>query len=118
MYHIITEVERRGMPTDIRAAAGGGERLRTVRYPGAALPGCAIHSGHGRCVGLKQTWWYDGRRDVVESTRRGPRLLKALHDESTATGCWRSPRTTSARAGVERAIATNASVGRPTDSGI
>ena len=27
MYHIITEVEARGMPHGIRAAAGGGERL-------------------------------------------------------------------------------------------
>jgi len=31
--------------------------------------------------GLKRTWWYDGRRDVVESTRAALDYLQALHDQ-------------------------------------
>ena len=31
--------------------------------------------------GLKQEWWYDGRRDVIESTRAALDYLQALHDQ-------------------------------------
>ncbi len=32
----------------------------------------------GRHLGLKQNWWYDGRRDIIESTRAAARYLKDL----------------------------------------
>ena len=32
----------------------------------------------GRHLGLKQNWWYDGRRDIIESTRAAARYLKEL----------------------------------------
>ncbi len=37
--------------------------------------------GTGSRFGLKQNWWYDGRRDVVESTRAALDYLQSLHDE-------------------------------------
>ena len=37
--------------------------------------------GTGSRFGLKQDWWYDGRRDVVESTRAALDYLQSLHDE-------------------------------------
>ena len=37
--------------------------------------------GTGSRFGLKQDWWYDGRRDVVESTRAALDYLQYLHDE-------------------------------------
>ncbi len=42
----------------------------------------AVHSRH-RCplYGLKQDWWYDGRRDVVASTRAALDYLQSLHDQ-------------------------------------
>jgi membrane-bound lytic murein transglycosylase D len=35
----------------------------------------------GSRFGLKQDWWYDGRRDIVESTRAALDYLQALHDQ-------------------------------------
>src|SRR6202012_2290501 len=35
----------------------------------------------GSRFGLKRDWWYDGRRDVVESTRAALDYLQALHDQ-------------------------------------
>ena len=35
----------------------------------------------GRRYGLKQDWWYDGRRDVVESTRAALDYLTKLLQE-------------------------------------
>ncbi len=37
--------------------------------------------GTGTRFGMKQNWWYDGRRDVVESTRGALDYLQFLHDE-------------------------------------
>jgi len=37
--------------------------------------------GTGQRFGLKQNWWYDGRRDVVESTRAALDYLQAMHDD-------------------------------------
>ena len=38
-------------------------------------------SDTGRRFGLKQDWWYDGRRDPIEATRAALDYLQALHDE-------------------------------------
>ena len=37
--------------------------------------------GTGERFGLKQDWWYDGRRDVIESTRAALDYLQYMHDE-------------------------------------
>ncbi|MFQ5487023.1 MAG: LysM peptidoglycan-binding domain-containing protein, partial [Gammaproteobacteria bacterium] len=44
------------------------------------IPGTARH------YGLKQNWWYDGRRDIVESTRAALDYLQYLH--KTFDGDW------------------------------
>ena len=35
----------------------------------------------GRLYGLESTWWYDGRRDVIASTRAALDYLEKLHDQ-------------------------------------
>jgi membrane-bound lytic murein transglycosylase D len=35
----------------------------------------------GRFLGLKQNWWYDGRRDIIESTRAAINYLEQLSQE-------------------------------------
>jgi len=35
----------------------------------------------GRRFGLKQNWWFDGRRDVIESDPAALDYLQALHDQ-------------------------------------
>jgi len=35
----------------------------------------------GRFLGLKQNWWYDGRRDIIESTRAATKYLKSLAEQ-------------------------------------
>ena len=67
-----------------RAAAGGRERVRAVR----AIPGRTRHRASGSSCpapasasACKQDWWYDGRRDVLDSTRAALDYLQFLHDE-------------------------------------
>jgi len=35
----------------------------------------------GHFLGLKQNWWYDGRRDIIESTRAAITYLESLADQ-------------------------------------
>jgi membrane-bound lytic murein transglycosylase D len=35
----------------------------------------------GRFLGLKQNWWYDGRRDIIESTHAAITYLESLADQ-------------------------------------
>jgi len=87
LFHITNEVERRGMPTEIAL-------LPVVES--AFVPGAQSHVGAsglwqfmpatGRQYGLEQTWWYDGRRDVLESTRAALDYLQNLY---TMFGDWR-----------------------------
>lgn len=86
LFHIMNEVERRGMPTEIAF-------LPVVES--AFVPGAQSHVGAsglwqfmpatGRQYGLEQTWWYDGRRDVMESTRAALDYLQNLY---TMFGDW------------------------------
>jgi membrane-bound lytic murein transglycosylase D len=116
MYHIITEVERRGMPTEFALLPVVESAYEPFAYSVSRASGLwQFIPGTGVRYGLKQTWWYDGRRDVVESTRAALDYLQALHDEFNGDWLLAIAAYNVGEAGVERAIAYNASVGRPTD---
>ena len=116
MYHIITEVERRGMPTEFALLPVVESAYEPFAYSVSRAAGLwQFIPGTGVRYGLKQTWWYDGRRDVVESTRAALDYLQALHDEFNGDWLLAIAAYNVGEAGVERAIAYNASVGRPTD---
>ena len=80
LFHIMNEVERRGMPTELAL-------LPLVES--AFVPTAKSHVGAaglwqfmpatGRQYGLEQTWWYDGRRDVTEATRAALDYLENLY---------------------------------------
>ena len=69
----------------------------------------------GREMGLKQDWWYEGRRDIVDSTDAAIRYLKILN--TMFDGDWQL--TLAAYNGgpgtVSRAMEANRARGKPTD---
>lgn len=73
------------------------------------IPGTAAH------FGLKQNWWYDGRRDVVASTNAALDYLQQLH--KTFDGDWLLALAAynGGQGNVARAIKRNAAQGKPTD---
>ncbi|MGO9992386.1 MAG: LysM peptidoglycan-binding domain-containing protein [Steroidobacteraceae bacterium] len=116
MYHIITEVERRGMPTEFALLPVVESAYEPFAYSVSRAAGLwQFIPGTGVRFGLKQTWWYDGRRDVIESTRAALDYLQELHDEFNGDWLLAIAAYNVGEAGVERAIAFNRSVGRPTD---
>jgi membrane-bound lytic murein transglycosylase D len=116
MYHIITEVEARGMPTEFALLPVVESAYEPFAYSVSRAAGLwQFIPGTGVRFGLKQTWWYDGRRDVIESTRAALDYLQALHDEFNGDWLLAIAAYNVGEASVERAIAYNKSVGRPTD---
>ncbi len=82
LYHIVTEVEARGMPLEFALLPVVESAYEPFAYSRSRAAGLwQFIPDTGRRFGLKQDWWYDGRRDVVESTRAALDYLQALHDQ-------------------------------------
>jgi soluble lytic murein transglycosylase-like protein len=82
MYHIVTEVEARGMPLEFALLPVVESAYEPFAYSRSRAAGLwQFIPGTGVRFGLKQDWWYDGRRDVIESTRAALDYLQALHDQ-------------------------------------
>jgi membrane-bound lytic murein transglycosylase D len=82
MYYVITEVEARGMPLEFALLPVVESAYEPFAYSVSRAAGLwQFIPGTGVRFGLKQDWWYDGRRDVLESTRAALDYLQALHDQ-------------------------------------
>lgn len=82
LYFITEEVEKRGMPTEIALLP----MIESAFNPGAFSTGKAsgiwqFIPSTGKNFGLKQNWWYDGRRDIVNATKGALDYLQKLHDQ-------------------------------------
>ncbi len=82
LYHVVTEVEARGMPLEFALLPVVESAYEPFAYSVSRAAGLwQFIPGTGVRFGLKQGWWYDGRRDVIESTRAALDYLQALHDQ-------------------------------------
>src|SRR5580692_2268532 len=82
MYHVVTEVEARGMPLEFALLPVVESAYEPFAYSVSRAAGLwQFIPDTGRRFGLKQDWWFDGRRDVIESTRAALDYLQALHDQ-------------------------------------
>jgi membrane-bound lytic murein transglycosylase D len=82
LYHIATELEKRGMPQELALRPVVESAFDPFAYSHGRAAGLwQIIPGTGRWLGLRQNWWYDGRRDVIESTRAALDYLQSLHEQ-------------------------------------
>jgi membrane-bound lytic murein transglycosylase D len=116
MYHIITEVEARGMPLEFALLPVVESAYEPFAYSVSRAAGLwQFIPATGVRFGLKETWWYDGRRDVIESTRAALDYLQALHDQFGGDWLLAIAAYNVGEAGVQRAIDYNRERGKPTD---
>ncbi|MBN0987116.1 LysM peptidoglycan-binding domain-containing protein [Amphritea sp. ZJ14W] len=80
-YYILGEVLKRDMPAEVALLPIVESAYDPFAYshgraagPWQFIPGTAKH------FGLKSSWWYDGRRDIVASTDAALTYLQQLHD--------------------------------------
>ena len=115
LYHIVEEVEKRGMPTEIALlpmieSGFNPKALSTSKASGI----WQFIPSTGKDFGLKQNYWKDSRRDVTAATQAALNYLQKLY---TMFGAW-DLALAAYNAGegtVAKAIEKNRRLGLPTD---
>ena len=81
LHYIVNQVEKRGLPTEIVLLPVVESAFQPYAYSSGHAAGIwQFIPATGRRFGLKLNWWYDGRRDIVASTRAALDYLEYLHD--------------------------------------
>jgi len=81
IYHIAEELESRDMPGELALLPIVESAYDPFAYSsGRAMGAWQFISETGRNYGLKQNWWYDGRRDVWAATTAALDYLAHMHD--------------------------------------
>ncbi|HKC30169.1 MAG TPA: transglycosylase SLT domain-containing protein, partial [Burkholderiales bacterium] len=81
LYHIVEEIEKRGLPTELALLPMVESAFNPMAYSRAHASGLwQFIPGTGRRFELKQNWWYDGRRDIVDSTTAALDYLTKLYE--------------------------------------
>jgi membrane-bound lytic murein transglycosylase D len=115
IHHIVDELERRGMPTELALLP----MIESAFNPMAASPARALGMWQfipstGKNYNLDQNWWRDERRDIIASTSAALDYLQNIYEMhgdwhlALASYNW-------GENAVARAVAKNRAKGLPTD---
>ncbi|WP_444919386.1 LysM peptidoglycan-binding domain-containing protein [Microbulbifer sp. CnH-101-G] len=81
IFHVAEELEQANMPLELALLPIVESAYDPFAYSHAQASGMwQFIPATGRSFGLQQNWWYDGRRDVHESTRAAVKYFKYLYE--------------------------------------
>jgi membrane-bound lytic murein transglycosylase D len=116
LHHIVGEIEARGMPLELALLPVVESAFNPVAYSRARASGLwQFIPATGKHYGLKQNWYYDGRRDVMAATRAALDYLAFLHEEFEGDWLLAVAAYNAGENNVGRAIAKNRKSGKATD---
>ncbi len=115
LFHVVEELNKRGMPTELALLPFVESAYNPMAYSRAQASGMwQFIPGTGKTYNLKQDWWRDERRDVLASTDAALNYLKTIYEMhgdwplALASYNW-------GEGSVKRAIEKNRAAGLPTD---
>jgi len=112
--YVLDEVEKRGMPGEIALLPA----IESAFRPDAVSRSHAVGmwqfiASTGRRFGLRQDWWMDGRRDLIQSTRAALDYLDFLQQEFNGDWELALAAYNAGEGAVRRQMRRNLKSGRP-----
>lgn len=116
LFFILNEIEAKNIPGELALLPV----IESAFRPDAESPAQASGLWQfipptGRLYGLEQNSWYDGRRDIIESTKAATTFLKQLSEEFNNDWLLALASYNAGKGNIKHAIDKNISRGQPTD---
>jgi membrane-bound lytic murein transglycosylase D len=116
IFYIVQELEANNMPLEMALLPIVESAFDPFAYSHGRASGMwQFVPGTGKRFGMKQNWWYDGRRDVIASTKGAIAYLKYLHKYFDGDWLLALAAYNSGEGRVRRAMKNNARKNLPTD---
>ena len=114
--YIAEEIERRGLPAELALLPIVESAYDPFAYSHGRAAGLwQMIPGTARRFGVRQNWWYDGRRDVVDSTRAALDYLEYLLQLNDGDWLNAIASYNSGEGNVLKAVRRNRAAGKPVD---
>ncbi len=116
LYLIVEEIEKQNMPLELALLPIVESAFDPFAYShGRAAGMWQFIPGTGKRFGMKQTWWYDGRRDVIASTQGAMKYMQYLVKMFDGDWLHALAAYNSGEGRVMKAIKRNKKAGKSTD---
>ena len=116
LYFIVNEIENRGMPMELALLPAVESTYLPFAYSHGRAAGLwQFIPSTGKRFGLEQNWWYDGRRDVVASTRAALNYLRKLNQQFDGDWELALAAYNAGSGNVRKAMRKNRKKGKPSD---
>lgn len=116
LYYITERLEQENMPMELALLPIVESAFDPFAYSHGRASGMwQFIPSTGERFGMKQTWWYDGRRDVIASTEGAIKYLQYLHKMFDGDWLHALAAYNSGEGRVMRAIKRNKAAGKATD---
>jgi membrane-bound lytic murein transglycosylase D len=116
LHYIVGEIEKRDMPIEIALLPMVESGYNPYARSSQSATGLwQIMPATGRYLGLESNWWYDGKRDLRESTQTALDYLEHLHTDFNDDWLLALAAYNSGKGRVRRAQRANEKKGLATD---
>ncbi|ARN76488.1 lytic transglycosylase [Oceanicoccus sagamiensis] len=116
IYHVTERLEQEGLPLELALLPIVESAYDPFAYSHGRASGMwQFIPGTGKMFKLEQTWWYDGRRDIIDSTEAAIQYLDKLNKYYEGDWLLALAAYNAGQGNVNKAIRKNKKRGKATD---